>query len=261
MEILENNYTNDDNSETIIQPQKPKKQTFKTDNGFFVFIFVFALAFMATFYTFNIFFVPIKVVGTSMQPTINISVLSDIDQNHCDVVYYQKHLAYSHGDIIILENNNQKYVDDDSIEYLIKRIIATGGDVIKFIPYTKALESDKVYYNIEVTDQNGNLIVSNEDYIKEEMFYYSRGENSLGNHYYAIEYETFGEIYNNLIQGKTVSFVIPENQLFVMGDNRNNSTDSRVFGAVDISDIAGSMCFKVDYGETLFDAVLEKIKN
>jgi signal peptidase I len=39
-------------------------------------------------------------------------------------------------------------------------------------------------------------------------------------------------------------FQVPEGQVWVMGDNRTNSKDSRVFGAVDIDDVRGQAFFR-----------------
>lgn len=41
------------------------------------------------------------------------------------------------------------------------------------------------------------------------------------------------------IRGDYLPFTVPEGQVFVMGDNRNNSSDSRFNGGVRISDILG----------------------
>ena len=40
-------------------------------------------------------------------------------------------------------------------------------------------------------------------------------------------------------------FMLGENEYFVMGDNRNDSTDSRVWGAINISDIKGIVVTKI----------------
>jgi len=42
---------------------------------------------------------------------------------------------------------------------------------------------------------------------------------------------------------KNESFILDEDSFFVMGDNRNNSSDSRVFGPIDKSAIFGKVIF------------------
>ena len=45
-----------------------------------------------------------------------------------------------------------------------------------------------------------------------------------------------------------------------MGDNRNNSSDSRAFGCVALEDIAGRVELLVPYGDSLLDSILEKLQ-
>lgn len=92
-------------------------------------------------------------------------------------------------------------------DFLIKRIIAVPGDEID-------IKENKVYINGELLDEGAYL------------------QDSVKTYLYA---------------GSKVDFpyVIPENYYFVMGDNRLNSKDSRVFGAISRSSIIAKAGYRI----------------
>lgn len=92
-------------------------------------------------------------------------------------------------------------------DFLIKRIIAVPGDKID-------IKENKVYINGELLDEGAYL------------------QDSVKTYLYA---------------GSKVDFpyVIPENYYFVMGDNRLNSKDSRVFGAISRSSIIAKAGYRI----------------
>ena len=67
------------------------------------------------------------------------------------------------------------------------------------------------------------------------------------------------QYYNTLIQSlkKNGEFsdTMGENEYFVMGDNRNNSTDSRFFGPIQKSDILGKVVIQIRPNENLFQSI------
>ena len=88
---------------------------------------------------------------------------------------------------------------------LIKRVIAIEGDTIE-IDYSTG--------NVTI---NGQVI--QEDYIKEKI--------------------------NTDNNKQDIKITIPEGYLFLMGDNRNGSLDSRELGIVDKQDILGKAIFRI----------------
>ena len=54
-------------------------------------------------------------------------------------------------------------------------------------------------------------------------------------------------------------YTLGSDKYFCMGDNRNNSTDSRYFGAVDAKDIQGKVVIHVKHGESLFTVIWKRI--
>ncbi|NGZ75527.1 signal peptidase I [Saccharibacillus alkalitolerans] len=102
-----------------------------------------------------------------------------------------------------------KVPSEDNKEF-IKRVIALPGDTVK-------VEGDEVTVNGEVIS---------EPYIQDVL------DQAHAN----------GETYNNNTNFPNATFpdgTVPEGHVFVMGDNRPNSKDSRMIGYVPYSDITG----------------------
>jgi signal peptidase I len=119
------------------------------------------------------------------------------------------------GDVMVF-----KYPDDNSINF-IKRVVGVPGDTVEY--------RDKVVY------VNGNAQTLTLLPVDEKVGIPPLTEEAT---------EQLGErehlIWRRQTQGRDFGpILIPDRQYFVMGDNRDNSNDSRVWGFVDDSLIVG----------------------
>jgi len=89
-----------------------------------------------------------------------------------------------------------------------------------FVKRVIGLEGEKV----EITD---NKVHINDKLIDDPWGYYE----SSGEKKYLKELENFGPV------------VVPKDSLFVLGDNRHNSMDSRIFGFVDLTKVKGKALY------------------
>lgn len=109
------------------------------------------------------------------------------------------------GDVVVFDAEH--YANEDA--FFIKRVVGISGSVIKYDEMTS-----KTYVGAEVCD-----------------------DISLS------EYEI---IRNSVLDGSTdLEFIIPEGYLLLLGDNRNNSKDSRSFGLVKEEDLLGKVFFRI----------------
>ena len=111
------------------------------------------------------------------------------------------------GDIVIIDTDKHPQGP------LVKRVIATEGDTVYIDPDTY-----EVYLNDELLD---------EDYIKGKTIL-----REIGSEYASAKYSRENPI------------VIGKDEVFVMGDNRENSSDSRSMGIFTTDEVVGHAIFR-----------------
>ena len=108
--------------------------------------------------------------------------------------------TYKRGDIVVF-NPPPTWVASNGQPY-IKRVIGVGGDTVQV--------------------RDGSVFVGGTKLIEDRYVFQEDGKSQST--------ETFGGV---------DTWVIPDGQLFLMGDHRGNSADSREFGPVDVSAVIG----------------------
>jgi signal peptidase I len=200
--------TKDEPKITLSLDPKTKKKS-EVVSTIIMFVAAALIAFVLSVYVFQQY----EVDGPSMQTTL-------YNQNRLIVVKYERTWARitghpyipNIGNIIIFHENGLYSSDGTPENTLVKRVVALPGD--------------------RVVIANGVLTVYDKQYPKG-----FDPDKTL----------SYGKVigYTSSESSTNINLVLPKNEIFVLGDNRTNSCDSRCFGPVNVNQIIGKLALRI----------------
>lgn len=142
------------------------------------------------------------------------------------------------GDVIVF-----MYPRDEKMDY-IKRVVGEPGDHVRVEGMDIFVNDEKVRREalaVEPSDKIGRLSVSGSEdykYISKANGWndYDYFEETISDNDFVAQYDKY-----TMHRGDTVT--VPEGHYFVMGDNRDNSRDSREWGFVPSENVKGKAMF------------------
>ncbi len=126
------------------------------------------------------------------------------------------------GDVIIIDSKK-------AAKRLVKRIVGVPGDTIYMQNNALVINGEAAGYEILSEDEDAIIIL--------EELPDSAHQARLSNRFASRSNRSYGPV------------VVPEDQFFVLGDNRDNSSDSRVYSFIPRGEIMGrssSVVFSLD---------------
>lgn len=122
--------------------------------------------------------------------------------------------TFEDGDFLISEKISYKITEPKINDIVIVKVRNHEGEEISVIKRVVGLPNDKIKLTSEGLFRNGEHI--EEEYILEDMVILKEKE-----------------------------YIVGKNEIFVLGDNRHNSSDSRIYGNINFENINGKVLIKL----------------
>ncbi|MBK4785393.1 MAG: signal peptidase I [Pantoea sp. Pent] len=213
-------------------------------------------------------FEPFQIPSGSMMPTLLIGdfiLVEKFAYGINDPITQTTLIPTGHpqrGDVAVF-----KYPKDPSVDY-IKRVIGLPGDKVVFDPYSKTLTINPgcgtgkcdtalpvTYTNIEPSDFIQTFSGFDGNETGNGFYQVPQGETLRGGLRLGMRKETLGNVTHDILlvneaQSQAsmyyqppgqpqATWIVPQGQYFMMGDNRDNSADSRYWGFVPEKNLVG----------------------
>jgi len=187
-----------------------------TDRGYRIFICLLIFILFLNIFVFQV----TAVSGDSMRQTL-----------HNDDVYIISKIGNAlqlypdYGDVVVIDSRvSQKRTVltaiADMYRYnIIKKLITGGEPGDMWVKRVIGLPGDRLYMSDGIVYRNGELL--------DEIY---------------VNADEMPRYYND-------EYIVPEGHIFVMGDNRNHSSDSRRIGAIPIENVIGTVKIKIKSGD------------
>ena len=211
-EIEDGDSVNEEKEAPMVQNAQPVEKPRRVDSLFdFIELFVFTLA--AVFVITSFFFRYSIVDGGSMENTLH-----DDEKLILRSIFYTPEC----GDVVVVQDKSTSLKDP-----IVKRVIAVGGQTVKFTRdavYVDGIKLDEPYvYTADYKNPFGG----------EDIYRYS-----------VYPSDPLLPLVTDREDGVFYEITVPDGEIFVMGDHRNNSKDSRDIGTLHEDAIIGKVVLR-----------------